>query len=293
MKNTGFPVMDASEERQYMLQKDFEIMERYGIPTGAMQMHNHGFYELMYIKEGEYACFVDNCLYTLRKGDFLLIDRDRLHHYQYVEKRHEKCERLLVWITREYLLQLSAEVDLTACFSQKGAPAYHFPGNQSRRLISFLYWMKESAWEEGTKEGERRLLERTYLTLFFVMLNRLCSQSVFQFSMEEIMPNPLTKKVFDYIDAHIGEAITVEELADATALSKYYFLRSFKELTGMTVHDFVVTKRLVYASSLIADGEAISQVWMRCGFSDYSSFFRNFKKVYGMSPREFKNKCEK
>ncbi len=293
MKNVKFPTMEARDERQYMLTENFEILEKYGVPTGAVQMHNHGFYELLYIEEGEFASFVDNRLYVLHKGDFLLIDRDRLHHYQFVEKKHEKSKRLLLWITREYLQSLSGPgVDLTACFSQKGAPAYHFPGNQAQRLAGFLYWMKESISAENADEEEKRLLEKTWLTLFFVTLNRLCRQSVFQFSMEESRSNPMTKQVFDYIDAHIAEPITVDDLASATSLSKYYFLRSFKAVTGMTVHDFVLKKRLMQACRFISDGRPISEVWQSCGFSDYSAFFRNFKKSYGMSPREFKSRWE-
>lgn len=293
MKTTGFPMMEARDERQFMLQEDFEILEKYGVPVGALEMHSHGFYELLYIEEGEFATAVGNQLYVLEKGDFLLIDRNCLHHYQFVEKRHEKTKRLLLWVTKEFLQSLSGDgVDLTGCFTAKGAPAWRFPPERSRRLIACLYRMREAVEEEGEALAERRLLERSWLTLFFVELNRLCRTNAFRLDTKDFGLDPMARQVFEYIDRHIREPITVDDLADAMALSKFYFLRRFKDVTGMTVHDVVVKKRLMHACRGIEAGKSISEVWTECGFADYSSFFRNFKSTYGMSPREFKAGCE-
>lgn len=293
MKKTGFPLMEARDERQFMLQEDFEILEKYGVPVGAVEMHSHSFYELLYIEEGEFATVVDNQLYLLEKGDFLLIDRNCLHHYQFVEKKHDRTKRLLLWVTREFLQLLSdGGADLTACFSAKGAPAWRFPPERSRGLIFWLYRMREAVEDEYGSPAERRMLERSYMTLFFVELNRLCRTNDFRLRTKECGLDPMAQRVYEYIDRHIGEPITVDDLADAMALSKFYFLRKFKDVTGMTVHDVVVKKRLMHACREIESGRTISEAWADCGFADYSSFFRNFKSTYGMSPREFKAGCE-
>ena len=103
------------------------------------------------------------------------------------------------------------------------------------------------------------------------------------------MQHPLVGQVSDYIEAHIGERITLEELAEYIHMSKYHFLRKFKELTGVTVHAFVTNKRLIKACELLKAGENITQVYQTCGFTDYSSFLRNFKSTFGVSPGKYED----
>ena len=81
--------MSGDDERQNMLEEDFEIYEKYGVPTGAITLHYHDFYEIIYIAEGEFSSFVGNATFNLRKGDFLLINRNTMHNYHYVEGKHE------------------------------------------------------------------------------------------------------------------------------------------------------------------------------------------------------------
>lgn len=294
MKSSNSRFMESDDERQYMINEDFEIFEKYGVPTGALQIHYHNFYEILYIAEGEFASFVDNTTYALKKGDFLLIDRNRLHHYHYMEKRHDSSRRILIWITKDFLNALSgADVDFTACFSIQGSPAYHFPAHHEDKLANYLYKLILNDSSLTEYSPETKLLERAYLTLFFVYLNRLCLRPSFQFTQEETTYNPMTKTVFDYIDSHITEPITVDELAQAVSLSKYHFLRTFKSITGMTAHDFIIKKRLIRACEEIWNGCPLTEVYQKCGFTDYSSFFRNFKNTYGIPPKDFKTYFER
>lgn len=71
-------------------------------------------------------------------------------------------------------------------------------------------------------------------------------------------------------------------------MSKYHFLRKFKEITGMTVHNFIVNKRIISACQAMAEGKNITESWQQTGFADYSSFLRNFRKIYGISPKEYR-----
>lgn len=286
-------LMEPEDERQYMLNDKFEIMEKFGVPTGAMEIHHHNFYELLYIAEGEFACLIDNTTYFLKKGDFFLIDRNKMHHYQYVEKKHENTKRILLWITKAFLDELSgSETDLTACFSMEGAPAYHFPSHHEDKLADYLFQIMFGVSSTEGMDAQQMLIEKSYLTLFFVYLNRLCARQRFRISEEETSINEAMKKVFDYIDSHIAEPVTMEELTELTGMNRYQLMRTFRNATGMTAHDFIIKKRLVRACEEIWKGCPISDVYRNCGFSDYSSFFRNFKKVYDMSPREFKMRFE-
>lgn len=65
-------------------------------------------------------------------------------------------------------------------------------------------------------------------------------------------------------------------MAETVHMSKFYFLRKFKEITGMTVHNFIVNKRIIAACQIMAEGKSITESWQMTGFADYSSFLRNF-----------------
>ncbi len=67
----------------------------------------------------------------------------------------------------------------------------------------------------------------------------LCKREEYLSSTQEIVDHPLVEQVTGYIEAHIGEEITVEDVAETVHMSKFYFLRKFKEITGMTVHNFI------------------------------------------------------
>ena len=72
------PTMAADDPRQYMLNENLEIYEKVGVPSGALEMHFHNFYEIMYIIEGEFTILVNNTNYVLNSGDFILININNL-----------------------------------------------------------------------------------------------------------------------------------------------------------------------------------------------------------------------
>lgn len=282
---------DAADERQFMIDENYEIYEKQGAPVGALAFHYHNFYELIYVLEGEYSALIEDRTYYVKKGDFLLIDRNVMHKYHYVEKKHDSSKRLVLWITREMLDDLSAgEADLSACFRGQDSCAYHFPIYYEEMLRSFLLKLAMAEIVNMEQPSMRAVLDRGYLTLFFSYLNMLCGRTEYMFAAEESSSHPIVEAVSAYIADHMGETISLEELAEQVHMSKYHFLRRFKELTGLTVHAFVTNKRLIRACSELKEGgRSITEICQDTGFGDYSSFLRNFRKVFGMSPGEYRD----
>lgn len=280
--------IEASDERQYMINENYEVYEKQGAPIGAVSFHYHNFYEILYVLDGEYSSMIENRTYHLHRGDFLLIDQNVMHKYNFIEQKHDTSKRIILWITRQMLEQLSGgDIDLTACFNGKQACAYHFPIYYEEMLRGYLVKLAMSDVMEGELPGTKQVLDRSCLALFFVYLNNLCNRKEYWFTDENVISHPMVGQVSAYIDEHISEKITVEELAEWVHMSKYHFLRKFKELTGVTVHAFVTNKRLIKACELLKDGRNITQVYQTVGFSDYSSFLRNFKGAFGVSPGRF------
>ncbi len=102
-----------------------------------------------------------------------------------------------------------------------------------------------------------------------------------------------TASVVNYINSHIHEAITIDELCEQVHMSKYHFCRKFKAKTGFTVMDYLLKTRIALACDLIEKSDfSIGEISDRCGFCSVSYFCRVFKENIGMSPLKYKKKNE-
>lgn len=91
------------------------------------------------------------------------------------------------------------------------------------------------------------------------------------------------------IEAHAEERLSLSLLADEAGMSPYHFLRSFRQIVGMTPHQFVLRARMHRAAvRLRRSGDTVSAVAFAAGFNDLSTFNRRFKRVTGVSPTAFR-----
>ena len=92
----------------------------------------------------------------------------------------------------------------------------------------------------------------------------------------------------DYINNHLDEDLSLEQLASFFYVSKYHISHIFKDNMGISLHQYITKKRLQASKNGILSGIPFGQVYQQYGFNDYTSFYRAFKKEFGSSPKEFK-----
>ena len=99
----------------------------------------------------------------------------------------------------------------------------------------------------------------------------------------------LLERVMKVINKNLGNSdLSIDRVADEVGISRVHLHRKMKELTGQTPHDFIRNIRLKQATHLLSEGNMnITEVMYACGFSNAASFSTVFKKMYGMSPREY------
>jgi AraC family transcriptional regulator len=91
------------------------------------------------------------------------------------------------------------------------------------------------------------------------------------------------------IEAAVHERLVLSDLAREAAMSPYHFLRTFRQVVGMTPHQFVLRTRLHRAAvRLRRAGESISAIAFEVGFEDLSTFNRRFRRVMGLSPSAYR-----
>lgn len=99
------------------------------------------------------------------------------------------------------------------------------------------------------------------------------------------------QKVINYIDEHIHEAISVDELAKHIGYSSFHFLRVFKEVVGETPREYVTKRKLQFALRDMSRQSSINEIAFHYGYESYAGFSKAFKKVFGMSPATYRMHC--
>ena len=95
-------------------------------------------------------------------------------------------------------------------------------------------------------------------------------------------------RALDYIEHHIGDTLTLADIASAACISRFHFARLFRVSTGRSPMEFVLAKRIALAQEQLARGpQKISATAASLGFFDQSHFTRTFRRMTGYSPREF------
>lgn len=122
------------------------------------------------------------------------------------------------------------------------------------------------------------------------LLDRYLTQTPNHTIGEEMAAKDFTE-VLAYIDRHYTNAISLQELADMKGLSRFSFIRAFKKIKGITPAQYITIKRIEASKELLRKGHTIVEASLSTGFYDQSHLSRNFKKITGMTPRQFQQAC--
>ena len=96
------------------------------------------------------------------------------------------------------------------------------------------------------------------------------------------------RTVTAYIDAHLGEPVSLATLAGLARLSPYYFCRAFKQSFGVPPHRYHTNRRIEHAKALLAKrGQSVTDIGLTVGYSETSSFTTAFRKATGLTPSAY------
>jgi AraC family transcriptional regulator len=95
--------------------------------------------------------------------------------------------------------------------------------------------------------------------------------------------------VIEYMETHLDEKIAIAELANLVDLTRFHFIRSFKQSVGVPPHQFIIQRRVERAKEMLTErGHSIADVALQTGFNSSIQLSRAFRRVVGVTPSEFR-----
>ena len=279
-------LQSAFHTRQYMLSKDFEIYYYSDYYLSKVESHTHNYYEFYFFLEGNVDMIIEGDVFSMHPGDLVLIP-PKIRHHAEIRNQELPYRRFVFWISREYckhLLELSPDY-VYLMQHVEVAGDYVF----SNDIITFnTIQSKVFALIDEMRSNRFGRDARISLCVndLILHLNRIVHERNYPRSEKE--DKNLYQSLAEYIEKNLEGNLSLEHLAEVFYVSKYHIAHTFKDHTGLSIHQYITKKRLTACREAILGGSEITQAYLMFGFGDYSSFYRAFKKEYGISPREFR-----
>ena len=274
----------AFNTRQYMQSKDFEAFYYSDLNFQTLPAHTHDYYEFYLFLEGDLDLEISGHARPLHPGDMVLVPPGVSHH-ALMHSSDRPYRRFVLWVSQEYAARLLKESPDYVFLMQRAATSgrcyYHFHEAEFSSIQSRLIRLLEEF--HSNRYGRNAAI---YLALndLLLYMNRI----IYEREHPVVSGSgDLMQEITLFIDEHLTEDLSLDVLADHVCLSKYYIAHYFKDNLGISIHQYITKKRLQSCSEAIAAGSDITRTFDEYGFRDYSSFYRMFRKEYGMSPREY------
>lgn len=231
-------------------------------------MHYHDSYELYYLAMGSREYFIEDKLFSVAAGDFVLIQPGKLHR-----TGGEHGTRTLINFTEDFLARyFSAEMiqALLTCFAHMKLVPEEGCHQRCTQLLKSLTQCDE--------DGEFALL----LGMLLVELGKSPAPEI---------KDGFVGNIVSYINHNYARITSLEQIADNFFISKYHLCRIFKTAMKITVVDYLTQIRIKNARQLLEhSNQDIGQIAQSCGFHSAAYFCNLYRKITGESPSEFRKK---
>lgn len=270
-----------------MLSRDFELYYYEDSSLAKVDSHTHDYYEFYFFIEGHAGMQIDDSVYPVQFGDVLLIP-PHVRHHAVIHDLTVPYRRFVFWISNDFLEELRKLSDCYAYAADyvTAHHCYHFHLEQiavnslQSKMFRLLEEMQSSHFG---KEQQIALYVRELILTISRLLYELLEPKPYKNDLS------LFTMLVEYIEDHIKDELTLEKLASDFYVSKYHIAHIFKDNMGLSIHQYITKKRLLLCQEAIRSSQNISDVYHTYGFGDYSSFYRAFKKEFGISPKEYRD----
>lgn len=263
-------------------------IQRIHTSTDASKPHTHDYFQIYYIARGRLTHYVENASSVLSRGDMFIIPPGSLHYIApgpdadfytfsfqpdiFGETNH--CNRLV----NHFLSTLTANREIQ--------PKITLPSEELLPTEGIMEQMLKNFTAKPLGYGEAL---RAYGVLLLTQFARLYYESM----PLTLSPGPENNRqailhCVQYIKDNFAENITLSDITRMCSMSKSCFCDLFRQVTGTSFRKYLSQCRIEKAIHYIRQGYKITAIYGLCGYNDFSTFYRNFKEVTGLSPESYR-----
>ena len=257
-----FSFLDASESRTEKVDKT------------NYYMHTHDAYEIYFFLEGEAHYSVEGSIYPLESGDIILLRKGEAHYL--LPDEAFPYARIAVHFDFKNVDDPYISERLLSIFND-------------RPLGKFNRYPAEIFTESKPLYYLRKICNSEFDSQKIIYLLTLLEELYEKKELIKQEPGFATKDnssdILRYINRHLADEISLETLCQRFYVSKSQLNRNFKKANGSTIWEYITAKRLLLAKELLRNGSRPTEIYSSCGFNDYVTFYKAYKKYFGTSPK--------
>lgn len=235
-------------------------------------LHIHDSHELFCLVKGDVGYIVEGRKYKLYPGTLLLMRSSESH--KLIVNSAAEYERYVINFTSDFLLQSGFDHSiLTPLFSRELGQKNRYSPKDFENLTPLSFF-------------EKLELEASVISPKSAALSNISAllSAINIAFLKKSNKDTDEGRIIAYINENLTADITLEEIASQVHLSPSQLSRVFKRLSGTSVHEYILSKRLIMFHEKVKNGLGVIEASAECGFRDYSAFYRLYRKRFGMSP---------
>lgn len=256
--------------------------------------HSHAQYEVYFFHRGDCKYLIHHSIYELQPGDIIIMDGLTAHRAN--PSKFEMYERSVVHFSPDWMIPVLEELrmpELLSPFKEMSNCLLRGQDEGERELIlQSIKAMDQLANKDSTfmMKPEIEVELKILLLTILMQIYKLSKRENQQLAMPKSEKVVHVENIAHFIQDHFKNSISLEDISSELNLSKFYLSRIFKEVTGTTVMDYVMTCRLnqVKFDLEMYPDRTLMEVATESGFESQAHFSRFFKQRVGLTPSEYR-----
>ena len=273
--------MDIYEKRGY-LNSEFRLFHLTDKESGEIKTHYHDFDKITIFLKGRVSYMIEGRTYDLKPYDIVLVKHNDMHRL--TVDNSKVYDRIIVYISPNFMNAYQTDTyDLNFCFQKAQAEhsnVLRIPSLEKSSLFGSIVRLEKSFSDKGYAA---ELYRQVLFLEFMIHLNRAALKNRLEFIDTEHISK--VAGILQYINDNLTDDLNIDHISSTFFVSKYYMMRQFKQETGYTLGNYISRKRLLLAKELILSGVPGTQACFDCGYKDYSTFSRAYRRLFSESPR--------
>lgn len=267
--------------------REFELYHYAEDVLQPVWYHEHDYYEIYFFVSGHARIIVEGTDIRPQKGDAFIYPPHTMHRCIH-EDTDIIYDRFYFYARPTFLQSISsAEYDIPQTIASMTRDDHYYFHVEDGDLQELIRRTDEMIAASESLRPADKLLNR-------FRMGEALLQALSMFKAGEAVPqseySSRMSALLHYINQHAGEQISLDQLQEQFFVSKFVLMKEFKEYTGISIHQYLLTRRVLMAQEMIQQGMKPNEAAVNCGFQEYTSFYRAFRSRTGISPEQYRQK---